>query len=117
MPDQPLNPDALANLIAWEKLPFGGRPDSYISLDANAAHAVIEILKPHLAHAQPVVNREEELDKLPYGSLILDNMEEVGKVRKDTVYFADSGEAHSKAVVAELFLPATVIYTPEGGTE
>lgn len=50
-----LNPDALAQLIMWEELPFGGNPDNYIRLDANAAHAVIKLLQPHLAAAPPEV--------------------------------------------------------------
>lgn len=45
---------ALANLIAWKRLPFGAT--QFVKLDANAAHAVIELLKPHLAVAQPEVN-------------------------------------------------------------
>lgn len=66
MPDTPLNPDALAQLIMWKELPFGGNPENYIRLDANAAHKVIELLKPHLAVAQPEVNSVEELAKAWY---------------------------------------------------
>lgn len=61
MSNTPLNPDALAQLIMWKELPFGGNPDNYIRLDANAAHKVIELLKSHLAVAQPEVNSVEEL--------------------------------------------------------
>jgi len=67
----PLNPDALAQLIMWKELPFGGNPDNYIRLDANAAHAVIELLKPHLAAALPEVTSVEELDQLPQGAVIM----------------------------------------------
>lgn len=61
MPDTPLNPEALdetalANLIAWKSLPFGAT--QFVKLDANAAHKVIELLKPHLAVAQPEVQRK-----------------------------------------------------------
>lgn len=99
MPDTSLNPDALAQLIMWKELPFGGNPDNYIRLDANAAHKVIELLRPHLAVAQPVdmlgtytmgtegealksyerreamkaqpeVNSVEELDQLPAGAVV-----------------------------------------------
>lgn len=55
----PLNTDALAQLIMWKELPFGGNPDNYIRLDANAAHKVIELLKPHLAAAPPEVTSVE----------------------------------------------------------
>ena len=63
MPDTPLNPDALAQLIMWKELPFGGNPDNYIRLDANAAHKVIELLKPHLTVAQPEVRGYIIVDK------------------------------------------------------
>lgn len=49
---------ALANLIAWKSLPFGAT--QFVKLDANAAHKVIELLKPHLAVAQPEVNSAVE---------------------------------------------------------
>ncbi|GAA0200325.1 hypothetical protein [Glutamicibacter creatinolyticus] len=44
-----IDADTLACKIMWKDLPFGGNPDNYIRLDANAAHAVIELLRPHLA--------------------------------------------------------------------
>lgn len=53
----PLNPDELAQLIMWKELPFGGNPDNYIKLDANASHKVIELLKPHLEVAQQDLER------------------------------------------------------------
>lgn len=33
-----------AQELAWKHLPFGGKPDSYVRLDANASHAAIKIV-------------------------------------------------------------------------
>ncbi|WIV32208.1 hypothetical protein QN084_06245 [Paenarthrobacter sp. R1] len=33
-----------AREVSWVKLPFGGRPDSFVQLDANAAHAAVKII-------------------------------------------------------------------------
>ena len=115
MTNTPLNPDALAQLIMWKELPFGGNPDNYIRLDANAAHKVIELLKSHLAVAQPVVNSVEELDALPVGSVIRGEEDDLvsEKIRHSPYlpYWVTTGE-EEEADKRDL-LPARVLYRPE----
>lgn len=114
MTDQPpLNPNALAQLIMWKELPFGGNPDNYIRLDANASHKVIELLKPHLAVAQPVVNSVEELDALPHETVIRDSkdfvFERIVQHGKDPEWWSTTDFLNE----TEVTLPARVLYRPE----
>lgn len=133
-----LNPEALDKMKAavaeaisettytcsrvWEAWHYGTMTDEDFEPAWEDETLLTEVVQAVLAALPaPVpetVNSVEELDQLPYGSFILDNMEEVGKVRKTTVYFLDSNESHPKKLVAELFLPATVLWVPtEGGGE
>lgn len=113
MNQTPLSPDDLAQLIMWKELPFGGNPDNYIKLDSNSAHKVIELLKPHLAVAQPLVKSEEELDSMPHETVIRDS--------KDLVFeriVLPGGEPEWWGTTEfldeiEVTLPARVLYLPE----
>jgi len=75
-------------------------------------HIARRAVSAYLAVYQVVTNLAQ-LDTLPAGSLILDNMGDLGKVRKNSVHFPDSGETHPKSLVAELFLPARVLHRPK----
>lgn len=50
-------------------LPYGSF-GSHVRLDENATHKVIELLKPLLAVAQPIVSSAEEFETLPQETVI-----------------------------------------------
>lgn len=111
----PLNPDALdetalANLIAWKSLPFGAT--QFVKLDANAAHKVIELLRPHLAAALPEVTSVEELEALPAKTVILDSHGDVSVITETGLFMCDDGDCYELDEVAD-DLPARVLYRPE----
>jgi len=118
-----IDADTLACKIMWKDLPFGGNPDNYIRLDANAAHAVIELLRPHLAAlpAPRTITTVEELEASPAETVI--------KAADGNVYEQNTLDPRLSAqwvatgskypVVPECVeLPATVLWVPtEGGGE
>lgn len=116
----PLNPDAeMVHAIMWKDLPFGGK-GAHVQLDANAAHKVIELLKPHLAVAQPEVNSVEELDQLPIGSAVLSEKyiaQQEAEEYPCVFQKLYTGDWHrggrSSDTHPDYFLPARVLYRPE----
>jgi hypothetical protein len=111
--------DELARDIPqWTDLPFGGR-DGFVKLDANAAHAIAGVLI-ELGYSKPrTITTVEELDALPEKSVIRDADGSVYEAfeawnRDESSYgiqWLETGTSW-RAEMAEIALPATVLYEP-----
>ena len=125
-----MDTDTLACKIMWKDLPFGGNPDNYIRLDANAAHAVIELLRPHLAAlpAPRTIKTVEGLEALPVGTVIQDFNDDIMQIieldNDDTSTRERGGvrefgfEEGRFEFLSWVKLPAMVLWVPtEGGGE
>ena len=141
MTNTPLNPDAVRAALTWfaeavgevevKHADDGTRPGDYWNGYRAAKNEIADLLaepkliekatNAGLAVAQPVVNNVEELNKLPVGAVVLSEgymARQEGEEYPGVFQKLYTGDWHrggrSSDTHPDYFLPARVLYLPEG---